>query len=134
MRERGETDEERAVLARIDAEGVHVVHALEPDGGPEPDLSYTVGLWATFGHAELAVVGPRAEERHALLGAAVARVRGGTALPPGGVLETGGRSWRTAEADDALRSRLRLAAWLYEGERYPLLRLVPAGPDWGQTP
>ena len=50
---------EKKALADIEKYGLHVIHVLEDDSGPE--FSYSVGLFESYGHPEIIIFGLRSE-------------------------------------------------------------------------
>lgn len=122
MRTVGDNEAERAVLAAIATQGYHVVHVLEPREGEPTDLTYTVGLWATFGQPEVLVAGPRAEIRAAVVGAVVEACRVGMHLQADERI-------RLSSGHDALLvtaepARLPWATWYYDGAPFPCVEML----------
>jgi hypothetical protein len=59
------TPEQQQLLADIAENGVHVVHVPQTD--EQPEYSYTVGLWESFGQPEVLVFGLEEEVAEDLL-------------------------------------------------------------------
>jgi hypothetical protein len=70
--------------ANVAGYGWHAtVVAADLDGGL-PGFAYTTGLWATYGHPELAIVALAPQAAAIILRGAARRVAGGGALTDGG--------------------------------------------------
>jgi hypothetical protein len=128
------------VLGDVRARGWHAVVAsdgVRPARGPgrarvlrhpvcEAGLAYTAGLWRTWGHPEIALVGawPQARE---LLGAVVAAVRAGAAFAPGDTSDEVLARHPVAFAAVSERSRdtlLTYATWLHGGAAFGAVQLL----------
>lgn len=123
-------DSERRTVADVQQHGWHVVKVMEDDEGPA--FAYTVGLFHTFGHPELIVVGMPLEAGHAVLNIAGEAIRGGR------------RYTVDATSDEFIEDRactfrrmpkaqyeayLGWALWFYDGPSFPALQMVWADRD-----
>jgi hypothetical protein len=102
---------------------------LIPAGGEaEPAFAYTVGLFASFGHPELIVFGLRHEVMHAMLNACGERVRRGTKLAPGvlldDILEQHPVRLRAVVERRSYEQHVGYAMWFNDGGDFPLLQVT----------
>ena len=120
-----ETESERKLVGDVRDYGWHVINVPADDKGP--GFSYTIGLYHTFHHPELIVVGLPITTGHQILNLAGESIRNGAIYRDG------------SEADkllDGYRCRFRTlaiehygdyvgyAVWFYEAEPFPILQLI----------
>jgi hypothetical protein len=114
---------EQQVHADVREYGWHVIHV----GGAGPEFAYTVGLYRTFGHPEVVVLGLPGGVAHRLLNAVGAEVRAGRAFAAGSasreILERFDVAFRPVPPE-AHRGRLGWAVWFYDGPAFPALQVV----------
>jgi hypothetical protein len=113
------------LVADVRAYGWHCI-LVGAAGEAEPPFAYTVGLFHTYDHPELILVG-RWQHAHGILSAAVELVGDGATLAPGDesdeVLE--GYPVRFGPVRDEQRDALlTYAGWLYPGRAFPVLQLI----------
>jgi len=92
-----------------------------------PPFSYTVGLYATFAHPELIVVGLPGDRAHRLLNEAGTLIRGGTTFQVGAVSDLLIPQYSCtfrAVPDVQFEYFLGAALQHYDGTRFPCLQLV----------
>ncbi len=63
---RTKDESERKTIEDIRRTGVHLMHIFDAEG-KEPEFSYSVGLWHTYHHPEIIIVGLKEDLRHILL-------------------------------------------------------------------
>jgi len=118
------TPSERTILAAIGEAGVHVEHVASEDG---PEYSFTVGLWETFGQAEVIVFGLEAEVAQDLLDEIADQAdEGKTFLADSnhdGLLQHYPARF-LAVPKGFYREFLGVAVWAYEGSEFPAVQLV----------
>ncbi len=119
------TAAERQILADIAENGVHIANVAEGEGRPE--YSYTVGLWHTYRHAELLVVGLADEVAADLLNQAVDAIDAGRAFAAGerheGLVNHYPVHFGAVAAVQA-QQWLPVVAWAYERGDVACLQLV----------
>lgn len=116
---------EEKCIADVERYGLHILNVMPDDAGP--GFAYTVGLYRSFGHPEVIIVGLRREVMHDVLNELAACVRAGRRYEP------------AVESDEflegytctfrAVQSRLYdaylgWANWFYERTPYPAVQLV----------
>lgn len=119
------TDIERGILAEIEQAGVHVVHV--EGGGDAPAYSYSIGLWHSFGQAEVMVFGLPAEVAEDLIQAIADEADEGKhfvadSKHTGLVEDYAVRFFAVGKA--FYGEYLREALWAYEDEEFPAVQLV----------
>ncbi|WP_397383967.1 DUF4262 domain-containing protein [Prosthecobacter sp.] len=72
---KAEDESDRKLLADVQNEGLHVLRILE--GEKCPQFCYSVGLYYTFGHPEILVMGLPPDVGHRVLNLAATRIAGG---------------------------------------------------------
>jgi hypothetical protein len=116
--------EQRKVLTDIAEYGCHVVSV--PEDGETPDYSFTVGLWHTWQHPEVAVVGLDEEVAQDLLNAVADLIDEGATFTAGqvaqGLIDTYPVTFK-AIPEGHVAGYLGTAAWANEGA-FPVLQLV----------
>lgn len=113
------------VIDDVAQHGWMCVHLMAE--GHEGPYSYTVGLFRTYGHPELAVFGLSSEVAHQVLSIAVAAIQQGHALDPSrpasGLIE--GCSCLLASVPVFEFSRyFGVCRSYYEGDRFGLLQII----------
>lgn len=112
-----------AILADVAQHGFHVV-AVAFEGEPEGH-AFTVGLFRTHDHPEIAIFGLAPEEAAAAVARAAGRVRSGERLDAGGVAEEIVPGRRVAFRRIAARhlpAHLGHAVWYHGGALFPALQ------------
>ena len=115
---------ERLLAATVALDGYHVVAIAV---GHAPALAYTVGLWATAAHPELAVAGLEPTVAAQLLHLLAGRVVAGGRYAPGerltGLLAHHALAFRDIEAG-AAATRLRVAARFHAPGGFAALQVL----------
>ena len=103
-------------------------HVLRVHGDSDwPEFAYTIGLFETFRHPELILLGLPAERAHRLLNDARELIRGGLVFRDGeetDALLEGASVAARAVPSDQRDAHFGWAAWYYGGEAFPALQLV----------
>ncbi|MDC0747622.1 DUF4262 domain-containing protein [Polyangium mundeleinium] len=124
-----EDEGDRRLLNRVQAHGWHIIHVGRSveDDSEGPDWSYSIGLFHTFGHPELIVVGLPWSTAEAVINDIGSRVRAGQRFDHGmidsDVLENRDVRFVTMRTD-AYRAHLGYAIWFYRGVEFPVLQVV----------
>ena len=116
--------EERCV-ADVERYGLHVLKVGAEDDSPA--FAYTVGLYRTFAHPEVIILGLDLDPMHQILNEVAAELRRGARFAPGDVsdafLEGYDVTFR-AVPERQYRAYLGWANWFNGGVRYPALQLI----------
>ena len=117
---------ERKLREDVEKHGWHVLNVLSK-GGTSPGWSYSVGLFHTFGHPEIVVVGLPPDTGHAIINDVGAAIRAGRRLEDGmvdaGFLEGYDSLFRQVPAS-RYESHFGRAIDFYGGTDFPVLQLV----------
>ena len=118
-------DHERKAIADVQTHGWHVLKVMEDNDGPA--FAYTVGLYHSFGHPELIVVGLPLEVGHSVLNIAGESIRRGVQYSAGTkseeLLEDRACTFRRMP-ESQYRHYLGWDLWFYEGAAFPALQLI----------
>ncbi len=118
-------ESDRKVLEDIEHHGWHVVIVREDDMGP--GFAFSIGLYHSFGHPEIIMLGLPGKTMHALINLMGEEVRDGK------VYEGGGRYAGLIEGFDCFMLRmdrslyheyLGYALWFYKDREFPVLQCV----------
>ena len=116
---------EAQCVADVERYGLHVIKVLGADD--EPDFAYSVGLFRTFDHPEVIILGLRLETMHRLLNDVAGELRTGRRFAAGdvsdGFLDDYDVAFRTVP-ERQYRPYLGWATWFNDGLQYPALQLV----------
>lgn len=116
---------EAQCVADVERYGLHVINVAADDRGP--GFAYSVGLFRTFAHPELILVGLPRQTMHDLLNGAADAIRAGARFGGGDVtdalLEGYDCTFRPVP-DRLYRAYLGWAGWFYDGQPFPALQLV----------
>ena len=118
-------EHERKALADVQKHGWHVLKVMEDNEGPA--FAYTVGLYHSFGHPELIVVGLPSDVGHAVLNVAGESIRRGDRYSAGSqseeFLEDRVCAFRTMP-ESQYRHYLGWNLWFHDGAAFPALQMV----------
>ncbi len=118
-------DHERKTIADVQNHGWHVLKVMEDDEGPA--FAYTVGLYHSFGHPELIVVGLPIEVGHSVLNIAGESIRRGVRYAEGirsdEFLEGRACTFRRMP-ESQYRHYLGWDLWFYDGNAFPALQMI----------
>lgn len=116
---------EQKVLDDIAQSGWHVVNVLEGEG--HAPHAFSIGLYKTYGHPEVLVIGLAAELMHSVINIIGNDAKSGKANPIGapysGLLE-GFDCVLLPVPEEAYREYVGFARWYYEGNDFPLVQCV----------
>src|SRR5262245_59381089 len=121
----GMTEAQRARLADIASNGVHIAH--EAERGERPPYAYTVGMRHSFGEPEVLVIGLPRGVAQDLLDNVADEANGGRMFAAGEQLDglVQGYPVRLLAVSDAQQVQwLPLVGWAYERGDVPCLQLV----------
>jgi hypothetical protein len=117
-----------AIQQAIDAVGWAVQYVEPGDTDDEPAFSYTIGLFTSYGHAELIIVGMRPEIMHGVLNLVAARVRDGHTVPVDTPLDWLGGPYpirfRQVRERASYEAYVGRAIDFHRGQSFALLQLV----------
>lgn len=121
---RERTSEEKCA-ADVAQYGLHIIRVAAEEDSPE--FAYSVGLYHTFAHPEVIMLGLRSETMHRLLNDVATALRAGRRFAAGDVsdafLEGYDVTFRLVPAD-SYEPYLGWANWFNEGRDYPALQMV----------
>jgi hypothetical protein len=116
---------ERQVLGHIERVGWNVTDIADEEG--VPGWAFTIGLFESYGHPEVAIFGMRTETRHSVLNCIGESVRDGKSFTAGQehdwVLE-GYRCWSREVNKAWYRDLLGWARWFYGGDQFPAVQCI----------
>lgn len=122
---------ERQVLDDVRRYGWHAIGVEEDEEGPP--FTYTIGLYRTFEHPEVIVLGPEPHVGHGILANLARAVEAGSRFEVGGEYEdilAAEYSVRFLTVDRAYyHDYLGYARWFYEGDDFPAVQCLL--PDHG---
>jgi len=123
---RRELDEsEREVLSHVERHGWNVTNIREQDGAP--GWAFTIGLFETFGHPEIAVFGMDQRARHSILNWIGENIRKGNNFTAGRehhwVLEAH-NCWSRDVQKLWYKDLFGWAIWFYGGTEFPVVQCL----------
>jgi hypothetical protein len=125
VRSVAEDPSEQRVLDDIAEYGWHCVHILEDDEGA--GYSFTIGLWATYGHPELIVFGLPAQAAHTIVSTVARAAAEGEPLDPDrptDALLHDYSCWFAPVPRAQYHDHVGYARWYYQGDEFPLRQIV----------
>jgi Domain of unknown function (DUF4262) len=117
--------EDQKLFDDIEQFGWHCLHILEE--GPHLPFSFTVGLFATYGHPDLLIYGLPRETAHEMLAITANAAKNGCAIEPGlptDALLNGSSCVLVPIAPKHYRDHLGTAIWYYENRPFPATQIV----------
>lgn len=118
-------EHERKALADVEKHGWHVLKVMEGNQGQV--FAYTVGLYHSFGHPELIVVGLSLDVGHSVLNIAGESIRRGSRYSAGSLsdefLVDRACAFRTMP-ESQYRHYLGWDLWFYDGTPFPALQMI----------
>ncbi len=120
-----EDDRDRKLLADIARVGWAVLGIPEDDEGP--GFAFSIGLYRTFAHPEVILIGLPWEVSSALINDLGAAVKGGKRYEAGRAyddLSEGGADFFVAVDRGNYREYLGTAGWFYRGWDFPVVQMV----------
>ena len=119
------TEGDKQVLQNIEEYGWHVVKIMEDDEGP--GFCFSIGLFKTFNHPEILIVGLKLDLAHILINNIGESIRNGkrydTTAPHDDILD-GFNCYMVDVEVRHYREYLGYATWYYEGSNFPTLQCV----------
>ena len=127
-----ERENERAfeaqLRANVERHGWSVLRVGVPAGEEGPEFAYSVGMWATFRHPELIIVGLPLESAHAIINDVGEAIRGGRVFHAGDVADDEFLEGYAVTFRDVPTRQyefyLGWANWFYRGDDFPCLQLI----------
>lgn len=119
------TAAERQIFADIAEHGVHIVHVPASDGAPE--YAYTLGLWHTYQHPEVLVLGLAPEVASDLLEGLTDEIDAGRAFAAGAKCEglvAHYPVWFGVVTAAQVQQWLPRVGWIYDGAEVACVQLV----------
>lgn len=119
------SDNDQKLLNDIAEYGWHVVKVMEDEVGP--GFGYSVGLYKTYGHPEVIVIGLKLDLIHSIINGIGEDIRSGK------IFDTGHYYTGLIEGFDCYFTRVEkkyydeyvgYAKWYYEGANFPLTQCV----------
>lgn len=119
------TEYDKKILNDIDIYGWHVIMVPEDEQGPS--FGYSVGLFQSFDHPEIIVIGLKLEAIHYLLNKMGDAIREGIRFEPGqfysNLLE-GVDCYFTSVHPDHYKEYVDYGKWYYKEEMFSLLQCI----------
>jgi Domain of unknown function (DUF4262) len=116
---------EKKLLADIKKTGWHVINVPADEAGPS--FSYSIGLYETFGHPEIIIVGLKGEVAHGLINRIGEAVREGKKFSSGkfysGIIDSF-KCFLLTVAEKNYEEYVGYARWHYQGNQFPLLQCL----------
>jgi hypothetical protein len=116
---------EQKIIADVETHGWHVIRVFED--GRSPEFAYTVGLWKSFRHPEIIIIGLPADTAHVILNDAGEAIRSGERFVPGMESNAFLEGYPVAFREIPKHLQwpyLGFAYWFYEGADVPAVQLV----------
>lgn len=121
----GEVENDNKLQENIDLYGLQVQHVLEDESGPA--FSYSVGLFKTYGHAEIIMVGLKQKLAHLLINNMALDIKDGKVYKPqsfeAGILDD--FDCYIIDVDKAnYDAYVGQAQGYYQGDEFPLIQCI----------
>ena len=112
-------------LSLIETPGWNVTNVFNADGDSGPEWSYSTGLFHSFGHPEVLILGLPLDIMQRIINNIGREVRAGKRFEPGleysDIFERCGCQFRDVEISN-YRAHLGWAIWFYESDPFPVLQ------------
>ncbi|MDH3690007.1 MAG: DUF4262 domain-containing protein [Gammaproteobacteria bacterium] len=116
---------EQKLVSDVERHGWHVIHVLGDD--EYPNFSYTVGLYDTFEHPEIILIGLKQEITNVLLNNMGVDIKEGKGFEPGqfyqGILDNF-QCWIGEVPKSEYGAHVGFGLWYYDGDNFPLVQCV----------
>lgn len=116
---------DKKFLSIIETHGWHVTRVFNGDKDTGPEFAYSTGLFYSYGHPEILVLGLRLDYMHRIINTIGAEVKRGKQYRPGqeyaDILLSYGCQFREVERTH-YRTYVGSAIWFYETDPFPLLQ------------
>ena len=120
-----EDKQEQKLIADIERYGWHVIKVLEDEEGP--GFAYSIGLFHSYSHAEILVIGQRLDSMHRIINGIAEQIKLGKPFVDGkeysDILQGYDCAFRTVDRK-FYKDYLGCALWFYEGGNFPVLQCV----------
>lgn len=113
------------LIADIEEFGWHVLHVLEDDSGPR--FSYSIGLFKTFGHPEIILIGLKHELAHTLIDNFGHDIESGRKYQSGQFYSDILDDFRCLMIDvkkEHYHEHFGYAKWYYKSDNFPALQCI----------
>jgi hypothetical protein len=115
----------KKTIKDIEEFGWHVINVLEDDKGP--GFGYSIGLFKTFGHPEILIVGLKRDLMHSIINNIGESIRKGTIFTPQTFhsnLIVGFDCYFTEVKPEFYEQYVGQALWYYENSNFPLIQCI----------
>ena len=109
----------------IETYGLHVIQVMEDESGP--GFGYSIGLFKTYKHPEIIIVGLRLELIHDLINGMAEDIKNGKSFEAGhfyGDIIEGFDCYFTLVDSSYYREYLGYAQWYYKDTEFPVLQCI----------
>lgn len=133
---------DKKLLSDVESHGWHVIKVLEDETGPR--FGYSVGLYHSFSHPEILIIGLKLELIHSIINEIGERIRKGEEFMQGkyysGLIE-GFNCYFLKVNNKFYKEYVGYNLWYYENSSFPLLQCVyptvkgiyPWEPGWPES-
>jgi hypothetical protein len=112
-------------LSIIETHGWHVTRVFNREGDSGPEWAYSTGLFHSYGHPEILIVGLELDIMGRIINIIGAEVKGGKQYQPGqeyaDILANYGCQFREVQRTQ-YRDYVGWSIWFYEADPFPLLQ------------
>ena len=117
--------QEKKLIADIERYGWHIIKVLEDQKGP--GFAYSIGLFHSYSHAEILVIGLRLDSMHQIINCIGEEIKSGKQFVDGreysDILPGYDSAFRNVDRK-FYKDYLGCALWFYEGGSFPVLQCV----------
>lgn len=125
MKESSSNSADKKLLDDIHSYGWHVVKVLEDD--KRPGFAYSVGLFKTFNHPELIIVGLNLDSAHILINNMGDDIKRGKHFRSGLMYPEIRDDFNCLMIDvkkENYKTYVGFGLWFYEGDKFPLMQCI----------
>jgi hypothetical protein len=119
------TAEDKRLFDNIEKYGLHILHIMADD--EHPPFSYSVGLFKTYGHPEIIIIGLRQELAHIIINNIAEDIKNGSVFEPFSrspdILDNYSCLFIPVDKSN-YREYVGHDLWFYNGENFPLLQCI----------
>jgi len=119
-------ESEQKVIDDINHHGWYVMRVFDPQG-KEPNFAYSIGLYETFKHPEIVVIGLGLDTMHQFINVIGEEIRSGKTFSTGVKYEQFTNNFNNqfvAVDKRHYKEYFGWANWYYKGEDFPVLQFV----------
>lgn len=117
---------EKKLINDIKEYGWHVLNVFDKNG-TEPEFAYSIGLYKTFQHPEIIIIGLRQELAHILINNIGEKIRAGGKYQPGlfysDILDDY-ECFMLNVSKESYSEYVGYGIWYYDGDQFPLLQCI----------